>query len=151
MILSQLYGAVGLAASATLWGSTPVPVKLTTFDHAMFLIVEGASADADGKITVQAGENQAMNNAEAIAFRYRAAAANSDQFGALTAAPSTGYDTGGGGNRRFIVEIDDSELPAGKPWVQLGLALNGGTDAPGAASAMVVPRYQGAAIETALA
>lgn len=151
MILSQLYGVPKVLAAALLYGGAPVPVKLTTFDHAMFVIAEGPSADAEATITVLAGSSQAMAGAEAIAFHYRMAAADSDEYGALTDAPVAGFSTGAGGDRAFLIEIDDSELPDGKPWVQVVLSLDAGTDAPGAVIAVVVPRYQSAAIETALA
>jgi len=94
-------------------------INMENYRKCTFIIATGASAAADGVITVQAGVSNAAC-ATAIVFKYRTQigaippAALSDVPGALTAAGVGGFvmtQSKGGG--LYIIEVDAAVVAAG--------------------------------------
>lgn len=126
-------GSSGLHVLAGIWplntmyntGSPnySVGVNMGKYDHACFVVMEGAGGAGTATITMQACTDSAGTSPTAIAFRYRLCSTQ-DVWGApvqLTA--TTGYLMLAAANKMVAVEIDSCDLTADKPYVRMALTV----------------------------
>lgn len=93
-------------------------VNMGKYDHATFVISEGAGGTGTTTITVEACTDSAGTSPTAIAFRYRLMGTQ-DTWGASTAVATTGYATVAGANKMIAVEVDACDLTADKPYARV--------------------------------
>jgi hypothetical protein len=100
-------------------------INMEGYSHLSILIAAGASNGAAHTVTVLASTNNAAGSAEAIPFTYyRAVTTGSDVFAAAQAAATTGFAMSNNAvnSTMYTIEIDASELPDTKPWVNVTLS-----------------------------
>jgi hypothetical protein len=114
----------GIWPNADIYESGPVysaGVNLGKYDHATFVLSEGAGGTGTTTITVQACTDTAGTSPTAIAFRYRLMGTQ-DTWGASTAATAAaGYPTVAGANKMIAIDVDACDLTADKPYVRVAL------------------------------
>lgn len=86
-----------------------------------FLVYHQGGTTGVGKIQIEACSNNAGDNNEAVAFRYRkGTTGDSNAMGAVTEATSAdGVSTVAAEDAIIEVSVNADELPAGKPFVRL--------------------------------
>jgi len=113
----------GIWPLADVYESGPVysaGVNMGKYDHATFVLSEGAGGTGTTTITVEACTDTGGTSPTAIGFRYRLMGTQ-DTWGASTAVESTGYATVAGANKMIAIEVDASDLTAAKPYVRVAL------------------------------
>lgn len=144
---------MALAPDADRYNTDPATdvVSLAKYEHATFILFEGAGGTGTVKIEVEECTAADGSGNTAIPFRYRLCETG-DTWGALTAAAATGYTTVAGANKMVAVEIDGDELSEGSPWVRLQLT-EVANDPCDAAVAVIMsgPRYAEDVLPTAIA
>ena len=126
--------------------------SMSLYDKALGILDIGIGATGTAVVTVLAASDSSGTGAEAIAFSRRRIGAASDTAGTLTATASTGFTTTAGGGDMYLLEIDATDLPDGKHYVQF--CLTEGVDSPVAAALIVIlgaARYAGATLPAAMA
>jgi hypothetical protein len=103
-------------------------VNLQKAGKVNFLLTTGNSTSGTGtgttKVTVEACDKaDASGSNTAIAFKYRkTATASKDDYGDFVdATAATGFttDPGVNPNLNYLIEVQDRDLPAGKPYVRV--------------------------------
>lgn len=90
--------------------------------HATIIVQVGVSAAAFTKILLNAADAASAGNTEAIGFRlYAEETAAGDTLGAVENVASTGKTPSANNDIFYVIELDASELPEDKPWVELQL------------------------------
>ncbi len=105
-------------------GKTAQAFSMRNHGHASILLQIGVSAAAFTKILVNACSDNSGTGATAIAFALYAqetAGASNDVLGARQQVTSAGYTPAATDGIFYAIEIDASELPDGKPYIQLQL------------------------------
>lgn len=107
-------------------GKTGVVFSMKNHAHATIIVQIGVSAAAFTKIIVNAADDFVPSNVAAIPFKLYAcevlnSAANGDVLGAGVDVDAAGYTPSAVDGIFYVIEIDASNLPAGKPNVQLSL------------------------------
>ena len=126
--------------------------SMSLYDKALGILDVGIGASGTAVVTARAASDSSGTGAEAIAFKRRRIGASSDTAGTLTATASTGFTTTAGGGDMYLLEIDATDLPDGKHYVQF--YLTEGVDSPVAAALTVIlgaARYAGATLPAAMA
>lgn len=103
--------------------------SMANYQHATILVQIGVSAAAFTKIIVSAGSATAaigavVTGAVALPFTIytqETAGADKDVLSAKTAVLAAGYTPSAADGIFYAIEIDATELPDGKPWVQLSM------------------------------
>ena len=116
-------------------------VNMENWSRITFIISEGAGGTGTATVTANASDDASASSTTAIAFRYREISTHGTMVAGSTASTS-GFTTTAGANKMVIVEIEDSELTAGKPFVYLTLTevANSAVDA-GVTAILSGPRY----------
>jgi hypothetical protein len=90
-------------------------INLRDWGHVEFIVVRGVGVTGSSTLTVEACDDVSASNVSALPFRYRESGANTDVFGALTEATSSGFVntvTTTGSNRITVIEVDAEALGA---------------------------------------
>lgn len=95
---------------------TSVGVNMGKYEHATFILSEGAGGTGTTTITVVACTDTSATSPTAIPFRYRLMGTQ-DTWGATTAVEATGYATVAGANKMIAIDVNAEELTADKPYV----------------------------------
>lgn len=99
--------------------ATPEVFSMKNWRHASIIISAGVTGAAT-TVTVEAADNFTPSNVTAIPFNYYAeTTAAGDTLGARTAATASGFAASTNDNVLYIIEIDATELPDGKPNLQV--------------------------------
>lgn len=121
--LSELaHQAAGLFPISANGLTTLDAVNMRDHAHIRALILAGATNGAAITVTVLASSDAAATGATAIAFAYyKSIVAASDVLGARTLATTAGFAMSNDSvsNTMYAIEIDASELPDGKPWINV--------------------------------
>lgn len=141
-----------LAPDADRYNANPATdiINMADYTHCNFFLHEGAGGTGTVKLIVQACDDVSATATTDLAFRYRVAQTG-DTFGAWTEIAATGYTTVAGANKIVQVEVDNQQLPDGKPYVRLSLTevANDPCDA-GVLAVLSGPRYGAESPATAL-
>jgi len=123
-----------LAPAADRFNTNPATatVKLSHYSHATFVVTEGAGGTGTATLVLQECSAANGSGATAIPFRYRISTDAGLTFGPLQAATASGVTPAAGANKVTVIEVDDRELSADKPWVRV--QTTEAVDAPVAAS-----------------
>ncbi len=108
-------------------------VNMAKYGKFQALIALGASNGGAVTFTVLASSDNAATGAEAIPFAYqKCITADSDVLGARLSALAAGFAASNDSvsNTFYLIDIDASELPAGKPWLNV-TASGATTTTPG--------------------
>ena len=100
-------------------------IDMSRYSHLSVLISAGLANGAAHTVTVLASTNNAAGSAEALPFRYyRAVNTGSDVFAAAQTATDAGFALSNNNvnSTMYTIEIDASELPEDKPWVNVTLS-----------------------------
>lgn len=110
----------GITTAASKW------ISVKNYSHLTFFL-DIATHGAASTITVNKGTTSAGAGSTAIAFNYRkTATADTDDFGAITAATSAGIATDGATlKQQYAIEVDCNELGDAYDFVQV-IASNPG-------------------------
>jgi hypothetical protein len=114
----------GIAPVANAFAGTAYTdiVSMANYEKALFLLQKGVGATGTATITLEACSDNTGAGATAIPFRYRrnnAAGSPIDAMGAFTNATASGFVTTAGSNDQYAIEVTNSELLEGKPWLRL--------------------------------
>lgn len=89
--------------------------SMKNYNHASIYISLGVTGAAS-TVTLQACDDFTPSNTTDIAFAiYKEETASGDTLGARTAVAATGFATSLNNGVFYVIEVDASELPAGKP------------------------------------
>jgi hypothetical protein len=127
-------------------------VKMSNAGHLTAIVKIGVSAAAFTKILVNASEDAAGSNSEAIPFRMaKEETAGGDTLSGFEDVLAAGYSPSANDGIFYVIELDASELPDGKPWVDV--QLTNGTNSVLADVTFILTgyRYQGSQNQTAIA
>jgi hypothetical protein len=122
VIAEQAHVAVGQYPVAVSGLSTLDAVNMEGYGHLTAIIATGAANGADITFTAYASTDAAAGGAELIPFNYyQETTASTDVLGPRTLNSKTALTMGNSGvaNLLAVIEIDASELPDGKNWVNL--------------------------------
>lgn len=111
----------GVWPNADVYESGPISsagVNMGKYDHATFILSEGAGGTGTTTLTVEACSDTAGSGATAIGFRYRLMGTQ-DTWGAATTVASTGYATVAGANKMIAIEVESSDLTAALPYARV--------------------------------
>ncbi len=118
-------------------------INLGKYQKAAFIVQKGAGDTGTSTFTVECSSDASRTGAEAIPFSYRRVAVG-DTAGDITHAAASGFTSVAGGSEMYIVEVDSSQAPEGKPWFHLKAVEV--VDAPVAGAILVLgaaPKYAG--------
>lgn len=140
-------------------GKQSQAVSMANFGHATFILQIGVSAAAATAILVQAGTATAAVGADvagATALPYslyvqETAGAANDVLGGRTAQLAAGYVPSANDNIVYVIEVDASELPDGKPWLQLKVTNTANSVIASAVAILSGSRFAGRSSLTATA
>ena len=120
-LLETLAVVQGLAPAADRYNTNPTGdyVTLAEYDGFLAIVQHGAGALGTAVVTVNAAEDNAGTNAEAIAFRYRTSAATAASLTAVAWATASGFTIAAGADQLALIEVNGDDLPEGKPWVSV--------------------------------
>lgn len=94
--------------------------SMANYRRANIIVSMGVSASAATKILVNACSNFAGDNAEAIPFRlYSEETSGGDTLSAKENVTAEGKTPSANDNIMYVIDLDASELPDDKPYVQL--------------------------------
>jgi len=93
-------------------------VSLAKYGRVAFIVYKGVGTTGTSTLTVECSSDASRTGATAVAFNYRRVATG-DTGGSVTAAAAAGFDTTAGSSELYIVEVEASACPSGKPWVHL--------------------------------
>lgn len=121
-IADRLHFLNGLWPTATRWNTgspaATAGVNLGKYDHAIFILSEGAGGAGTATITVEGSTDTSGSSVSAIGFTYRLCSTQ-DTWGDKTTVASTGYLLIAGANKMVRIDVDGDQLPAGYPYVRL--------------------------------
>jgi hypothetical protein len=121
-------------------GSSDI-ISLKNHAHCSLIGIQGAGASAC-TVTVKASDDNASTTTSALAFKYYLESSSGvDQLSARTSAAAAGFTLSSGSNQFFVVEIDASDLPSGKPYVLLEVSDSGADNLFAAVAVLSGPRY----------
>lgn len=121
-IVEQAFISTAVAPSVDLYNADPASdvYNMAKYNHIAFIVLHGTGLTGTVTITVEACSSIAGANPEAVAFKY----SEGDSAGVLTAqqdATAAGFATTAGSDQVFVIEVEDSGLVEGKPFVRLQL------------------------------
>lgn len=121
--------------------------------HASIFVSIGVSAAAFTKIIVNAhAVASGGSSGEAIPFRLaKEEASLGDTLSAFEDVDAAGYTPSANDNIFYVIELDASALPEGKPWVELSLTNTSNSVIASAVAVLTGSRYQGSENATAIA
>ena len=99
-----------------------VGVNMGKYQHATFILIEGAGGAGTATITMQACTDTSGSSPTAIGFRYKLSS-TSDIWADPVSVGTTGYLLIAGANKLVAVEIDAGDLTAAKPYVRMALTV----------------------------
>ena len=103
-------------------GATGDVFSMAKWSHATIILTIGVSAAAFTKIFITVGTDYTPSNAEDIPFNmYKEETALGDTLGAREAVAVAGYTPSANDNIMYVIELDHTELPETKHFVQLRL------------------------------
>ena len=125
-------------------------VHLGNYAHCTFVCSSGAITNAT-TLTVAACTDSGGTSPTALDFKYsREVTGSSDVFSALTwKGDTSGIATGTQDGSTHVIEIDASELPDGKPWLELSASNPGADHFMGVIAILSGSRYAGAVTPSA--
>lgn len=97
-------------------------VNMGQYEHATFILQEGAGGAGTATITMEACTTAAGAGATTIPFRYRLCGTQ-DTWAAPVTVAATGYLTIAAANKMVAVEVDAEELTAGYPYLRMTLTV----------------------------
>lgn len=111
---------VGAAAVADAFAGTKQfeAVNMGKYDRLLAIVHKAVGTTGTSTLTVQCSSDAAQTGATAIPFKYRRVASG-DTAGDITAAAAAGFTTTAGSNEMYLLEIQASDCPEGKPWVNI--------------------------------
>jgi len=131
--------------------------SMKNWQHASIIFPVGVSAAAVTSVTVKAGTAAAavgadVANGVAIAYRlYRQETASGDVLSVGENLASTGLtDMSANDGIFYVIELDASELPDGKPYVQVVIANGANSVIAGLIAVLSGGRYEHRASETVI-
>ncbi len=132
-------------------GKTSQAVNMAGAAHLSFILQLGVSAAAVTDVTVQAGTataavGAAVAGAVAIPFdlfKQETAGANNDVLSTRTPTAAAGFVPSANDGIFYVIEIDADQLPAGSPYVQLGIANGANSVIASAVAILSGMRYAG--------
>jgi len=93
--------------------------SMENYAHATIIVSLGVTGAAS-TLTVEAASDSAGTGSTAIAYDvYKEETAAGDTLGSRTAIAAAGFASSTNDSIFYVIELDASELPAGKPWVCL--------------------------------
>lgn len=109
-------------AAADMYNGDPATDVVSTVNYhgVRFEIIEGAGATGTAVVTVEECTAIDGTGATAIAFTYRVKAGTAD-WGAWTAATSSGFTTTAGANKLYEIDVPSDSLSSDSPYVRLQL------------------------------
>lgn len=127
LFVEHVHVVAGLSPSADRYNSDPASdvVNMKNFEKAVFIVHQAKNATSTaGTATIkpQAVSSVAASNAEDIAFKYSKKTTGADDtMGTIAAvlAATGGFTTTANEDTIYVVEVDASDLPAAKQYVQL--------------------------------
>lgn len=145
-----------LAPDADRYNTDPATdiVSLKRASRAVFIIAEGAGGTGTAKIQVEECDDVTPTNSTAIAFRYRTltTAGGLDTWADWkTAVAADGVTPAAGANKATLVEVHESDLSAGFPFVRVKLTEAEDSPVDAAVFALVLTDDMGLEIPTVLA
>lgn len=133
-------------------GKTGDRFTMKNHGHATIIVQVGASAAAFTKIIVNACDAATGGTPEAIPFRLaKEETSLGDTLSAFEDVTAAGYTPSANDNIFYVIELDASELPDGKPWVELSLTNTSNSVIASAIAILTGARYQGSEGATAIA
>lgn len=93
-------------------------VNLGKFQKAAFLVYKGAGDTGTSTFTMECSSDNARTGAEAIPFTYRRVSVG-DIAGDIQHVEKAGFTSIAGPSEMYIIEVDSSQAPEGKPWFSL--------------------------------
>ncbi len=126
-------------------------VSLANYQRALIVVNRGAGSTGTQVLKVQACDNFTPSNTTDIPFVYRRRASG-DTYGDRTAVAAAGLTTVAGGDDTYYIEVDQADLPEGKPNLRLNSVE--GVDAAVVGHCdiwLFGPRYEGTTMPTAIA
>jgi hypothetical protein len=112
-----------IAPMDDIFNTSPTTFELTAklYDDITFKLDIGAGGTGTGKVQVEACDNAAGDNAEAIPFKYKKATTG-DTFGDVTdATAADGFTTTAGTGDQYVFGVHAKDLPQGKPCLRVKL------------------------------
>lgn len=109
-----------LAPVSTSGGKTAQAFSMKKYQHASIILLRGVQAAQSTSIVVNACSDASGDNPVAIPFNvFKAETTNSDVLGPKVAVAAAGFQPTGTSGTFYVIELDASELPDGKPYVQV--------------------------------
>jgi hypothetical protein len=125
--------------------------SMKNYEHATIIIQLGVTGAA-ATVTVEACDDFTPSNTTAIAFNvYKQETAAGDVLGARTAVAAAGFATSLSDGVFYVIEVDASELPAGKPNLRVAFTDPGAATFGSAVAILSGARYAGDQSATAIA
>lgn len=126
--------------------------SLKNHAHASIIVQVGVSAAAFTKIILQACDDFTPSNTTDLAFSlYSEETAAGDTLAAVEAVASTGKTPSANDTIMYVIEVDASELPAGKPNLRLHLTNGSNSVIASAIAILSGERFSGDTNATAIA
>lgn len=120
--------------------------------HASIIVQVGVSAAAFTKIIVNACTADTGGTSTAIGFKLAAEeTAAGDTLGDFENVAAAGKTPAAADNIFYVIELDASELPDGKPWVEVVLTNGSNSVIASVVAVLSGARYQGENTATAIA
>ncbi len=145
-LVEQVFLSTAIAPSVDLYNGDPASdvYNMAKYNRIAFLVLHGAGATGTALFTVEACSDISGSDAEAVAFKF----SEGDAAGVLTAqqdATAAGFTSTAGANQIFVIEVEDTQLVEGKPFVRLQATEVADDPVVGSVSAHLTPfAYAGA-------
>ncbi len=145
-LVEQVFLSTAIAPSVDIYNGDPASdvYNMEKYNRIAFLVLHGTGATGTATFTVESCSSIAGANPEAIGFRYSEGTA----AGVLTAqqvATASGFTLTAGSDQIFVIEVEDTELVEGKPFVRLQATEVVDSPVIGSVSAILTPfSYAGA-------
>jgi hypothetical protein len=116
-------------------------ISMKNHAHCSIIGVQGAGASAS-TVVIKASDDNASTATSSLVFKYYLESTSGiDQLSARTSAEAAGFTLSSGSNQFFVVEIDASDLPSGKPYVLLEVSAAGNDNLFTAVAVLSGPSY----------
>jgi len=108
--------AVADAFSGTVYSDV---VNAEAYHAVRFIVHKGVGATGTSTLTIEACDNAAGDNPEAVPFYYQKYDNSDDVPDDVQAATTSGFATVAGSSQLYVLEVESQRFPAAKPWVRL--------------------------------
>ena len=157
LFVEGIHVVKAITPSADVYNGNPTSdvINMQNFKKAVFVLHQKSSTSNTGTASVkpQAVENVSGSSAEDLPFKYsKMTTGASDVMGAITAvAAGSTFTTTANEDTAFVIEVDASDLPEGKPFLQLKLTEVVNDPVVGSCMCYLIGSRHGYPFETALA